>query len=154
MRFSTTYHRWELMKSKLGAIFPILPENVERLFDQKQTVFVKYTKFKELERGSKIVFYVSKEKKLIGEGTVERVEKANPKTAWAHYGRRIFLNETEYNQYVSKSPVDGRNRKTVEITLFILKKLKKYRNPVQWTYSITPSGFYITREKYKELRLT
>ena len=139
------------MKFKLGAIFPISSENVMRLFDQGRTVFVKYTKFRKLEKDSKIVFYVSKEKKLIGEGTVERVETLNPEIAWTRYGKQIFLNETEYNLYAAKSPVDGRNRKMVEITVFILKNLRKYRNPAQWTYNVTPSGCYLTREKYQRI---
>lgn len=134
------------------AIFPISSENAVSLFDRGRTVFVKYTKFKKLGEGSKIVFYVSKEKKLIGEGTVERSETLNPEIAWARYGKTIFLDETKYDQYVAKSPIDGTDRKMVEITVFILKNLKKYGNPAQLRYNVTPSGRYLTREEYERIR--
>lgn len=141
------------VKSKMGAIFPISSENVMPLFDEGKTIFVKYTKFRKLEKGSKIVFYVSKEKILIGEGTAEKIEMVSPEIAWARYGKEMFLNKMQYNRYVTKSPVSGRNREMEEITVFVLKNLTKYRNPVQWKHhNITPSGRYLTREKYQRIR--
>ena len=140
------------IEPKFGAVFPISSENVIPLFDQGRTVFAKYTKFKELAKGSKIVFYVSKVKKLIGEGTVEKVEVLNPEIAWVRYGKQMFLNETEYNRYVAKSPINGGNRKMVQITVFILKNLKKYRDPAQPICVVPPSGCYLVREKYQRIR--
>jgi len=140
------------MKSKLNAIFPITSENVTPLFDERKTAFVKYTKFRKLEKGSKIVFYVSKEKKLIGEGTIVKVETTNPKIAWAHYSKQIFLDETEYNQYVAKSPVDKKSRKMTNITVFILRSLKRYKNPTQWVHDVTPSGCYVSEEKLQRIK--
>ena len=139
------------MKSILGAIFPISSENAISIFDKGRKVFVKYTKFGKLYKDSKLVFYVSKEKKLIGEGTVERVEKANSKIAWVRYGHQMFINEPEFNQYVSKSPVDGRSRKMEEITVFILKNARRYKNPVQWKCGMTPAGCYLTRDTYQRI---
>lgn len=139
------------MKSVLGAIFPISSENAVPIFDGGRRVFVKYTKFGKLSKDSKLVFYVSKEKRLIGEGTIERVEKANSKIAWVQYGHQMFINEPEFSQYASKSPVDGRSRKMEEITVFILKKARRYKNPVQWKCGITPAGCYLTMEMYQRI---
>ena len=139
------------MKSVLGATFPISSGAVESLFDQKRNIFVKFTKFKKLEKGSKIVFYVSKEKKFIGEGTVAKVEKINPEIAWIRYGKQIFLNKSKYNQYVVKSPISGNDRKMTEITVFLLKNLRRYRKPIKCTYNVTPSGRYLTKEEYHRI---
>jgi len=140
------------MKSVFGAIFPISSEHVESLFDQKRNVFVKFTKFGKLKRGSKIVFYVSKEKLFIGEGTITKIEKTNPEIAWIRYGKQIFLNESEYNKYVSKSPISGKDRKMTEISIFFFKKLKKYRKPSKCMYHVTPAGRYIAREEYPRIK--
>lgn len=139
------------MKSIIGAIFPISSENVVPLFDGERKVFVKYTKFGKLDKNSKLVFYVSKEKQLIGEGTIERVERTKPETAWTKYGQQMFINESEFNHYTSKSPVDGRNRKMMEITIFVLKNLRKYENPMRWKSGITPAGCYLTRDEYQRM---
>ena len=140
------------MRSILGAIFPISSENVNSLFDQKRSVFVKFTKMVKLDKGSKIVFYVSKEKKLVGEGIIAKVEKTNPEVAWIRYGKQIFLNESEYNQYVRKSPISGKERKMTEITAFILKNLKRYKNPIRCIHRATPSGRYLTHEEYQRIK--
>lgn len=135
----------------MGAIFPISSGHVSRIFDDKRTAFVKYTKFSRLGKNSRLVFKVSKERKLIGEGTIERIEKMNPETAWARYGHQIFLNEIEFGRYVSKSPVTGKSRGASEISVFILKNLKKYKKAVQWTQNITPAGRYLTKEEYQRI---
>ena len=140
------------MRSVSGAIYPISSGNVNSLFDQKRSVFVKFTKFKKLEKGSKIVFYVSKKKTLIGEGTIAKVEKIKPETAWSRFGKQIFLNESEYNQYVVKSPITQKDRKMTEITVFILRNLKRYKKPTMSMYNVTPSGRYLKPEEYQRIR--
>ena len=140
------------MRSIMGAIFPISPRNVDSLFDQKRSVFVKFTRFKKLEKGSKVVFYVSKKKTLIGEGTIAKVEKTKPETAWSRFGKQIFLNESEYNQYVAESPITGKDRKMTEITVFILRNLKKYKKPTMSMYNVTPSGRYLAQKEYQRIR--
>lgn len=102
-----------------GAIFPILPENVKPLFDEKKKAFVKFTKFLRLEKGSKIVFYTSG--KLVGEGTIEGIERVEPQTAWIRYKSQIFLTKDQYDNYVTRSPISGEDRRTVSITIFFLK---------------------------------
>jgi len=135
----------------IGAIFPISAENAVSIFDQKRSVFVKFTNLKKLKKGSKMVFYVSKQKKLVGEGVVLEVEKMKPEIAWIRYGNQIFLDESEYKQYVVKSPISGEDRKMAMITVFLLRKLKKYDKPVECMYNITPAGCYLTQEKYQRI---
>lgn len=135
----------------ISAVFPILSENVSSLFDQKRSCFVKFTRFVRLKKGSRIVFYLSKEKKLVGEGTIVKVEKMDPEIAWIRYGRQIFLTESEYNQYVAKSPISRKERKMTEITIFILKNLKRYKKLVKSAYNVPPSGFYLSQEEYQRI---
>jgi hypothetical protein len=121
------------------------------MFDEGRTAFVKYTKFRRLGKDFILVFYVSKETKLIGEGTIEMIEKTNPEKAWTRYSGKMFLHETEYAQYVSTSAVGKKNRKMNKITVFILKNLRKFRNPVQWKSSITPAGRYLSWDEYQRI---
>lgn len=141
-----------MMRNVLMAIFPVSSKNASSLFDQKRSVFVKFTKFVKLERGSRIVFYVSKEKKLVGEGTIVKVENLDPENAWISYEEQLFLNETEYNRYVVRSPISGKDRKMKRITVFVLKNLRKYKNPIKSVFKVTPSGRYLTNEEYKKLK--
>jgi hypothetical protein len=137
------------MDKAFGAVFPILAEQASRFFDESRKVYVKYTNMTKLGENSKIVFYASKEnKKLIGVGTIESIERTTPKIAWSRYCGQIFLNEDEYNQYVSMSPVKGKKRDGLEITVFVLKNLREYRHSCQLSDTLTPAGRYLTREEY------
>jgi len=138
------------MESVIGAVFSISPEHAVRIFDEGRTVFVKYTNFKRLDRNSRIVFFLSKEKRLVGEGIIEKTEKANPEDVWARYRRRIFLNKSEYDQYVTNSPIGGRNRKSEAITVFVLKDLMTYKKTDQLTYRVTPAGCYLAKREYEK----
>ena len=138
------------MSSILGAIFPVSTKNVRPLFDQNRNIFVKFTKFAKLGKGSKIVFY--RARKLIGEGKIVRVERLDPRTAWIRYEKHIFLNQNEYNQYVERSPITGENRKMTVITVFVLEKLRRYKNPVKCRFTVTPSGRYLTKKIYRNIR--
>jgi len=137
------------LRDIFGAIFPISPENVSSLFNQKKSAFIKFTKFKKLQRGSKIVFYTCK--KLVGEGIIEKVERVEPKIAWSHYGKQIFLNENQYSKYTARSPISGEDRKMTQITIFFLKSLKRYKNPIRCIYNVTPAGRYLTQVEYQRI---
>ena len=135
----------------IGAIFPVLREHISNLFGHDRDVFVKFTKLN-LKNGSTIVFYVSREKLLIGEAEVRHVERLNPNIAWSHYKDRIFLDEEEYGKYVRISPIDESARKMNEITVFELKNVRKYEKPLNSIYRITPSGRYLTKEMIDKIR--
>ena len=82
------------------------------------TFFVKYTNFSRIDPDSKILFYVSSKKLLIGEGIVSKVEKIDPEIAWFRYKQQIFLNEDEYYSYILFSPIDRTKRIGSKITVF------------------------------------
>ena len=135
----------------IGVIFPVLREHVCNLFSRDRDVFVKFTKWN-LESGSTIVFYVSREKLLIGEAKVGNVERLNPDVAWSRYKDRIFLDEGEYDKYVRVSPISKEERKMSEVTIFELENMRKYKKPVGSIYPVTPSGRYLTKEMIDKIR--
>ena len=135
----------------VGAIFPILPEHVSDLFSHHRDIFVKFTKLK-LDRRSIIVFYVPHQKLLIGEARVQHMEKLNPTIAWSRYKDRLFLNQEEYDRYVTISPVSQEKRKMSDITVFELDNMTKYTGLVRSIYPITSSGRYLTTDMIKEIR--
>jgi len=139
-------------KEITGAIFPILSEHVERLLEEKKNVFVKFTKLKRLGKGSKIIFYISREKVLVGEGTIVNIESLDPEMAWIRYGKQIFLNKEEYDDYVKRSPTSAEERKMGEITTFVLRDLKKYKGPIKSIYTMTPAGRYLTKGEYYKIK--
>jgi hypothetical protein len=132
-----------------GAVFPISSENIESLFSKKRRAFVKFTKFKRLQKGSKIIFYASKA--LIGEGVIEKVEEMEPKIAWSYYNEQISLSKKQYVKYTARSPINGEERKMRQITIFFLKKMKKYQPPITSNFSVTPAGRYISKEEYQQI---
>jgi len=151
---------WSLSTKKentdaiVGAIFPISKFHANRFLKDKKTVFVKFTRFRQLKKGSKIIFYVSGQKLLIGEGTIENIELLDTETAWSRYNQQIFLTEEEYENYVGTSPVTCENRKATYITLFTLKNLKRLASPTKPAKPMTPSGCYVTKEEYKSMQPT
>jgi len=136
------------MNTIIGAIFPVSMEHSNRIFKQSEVAFVKYSKFRKLERNLKIIFYVSKEKILSGEGTIEKIETLDPEIAWVRFGNKIFLNRDEFNHYAEKSPIRGAKRKMSKITVYLLKNLKKYSGRKKFTNGITPAGRYVSKNEY------
>lgn len=129
---------------KVGAIFPILPDHTPKLFEEGQNVFVKFTKL-QLEKGMIIAFYVSGRKNIVGQGTITNIERMPPEEIWTKYGNRIFLKKKEYDSYVHISPITGEERKSKNITAFVLKDLRKYESPLVPTKYVTASGRYLYR---------
>ena len=136
----------------VGAIFPILPKHVPKLFDHNRDIFVKFTKLTKLRTGSTIVFYVSREKLLVGDGEIENIEKLNPDVVWSRYNDRIFLGKEEYDSYIKISSISGETRKMRELTVFMLNKVKKYRKSFRSIYPVTSSGRYLTKGMVGEIR--
>lgn len=135
----------------VGAIFPILRKHISNLFSHDRVVFVKFTKMN-LESGFTIVFYVSREKSLIGEAKVRHTERLSPDVAWSRYKNSLFLEEQEYNEYVRISPINKEKRKMSEVTVLELKNSRRYKKPVKPIYPVTPSGRYLTKQMVKKIR--
>lgn len=137
---------------KVGCIFPILRHHVSNLFGKDQPVFVKFTRFKP-ENCSLIIFYVSGDKLLIGEANVENVERLDPNIVWSRYNDRLFLNQTEYNEYTKISPIGKTKRKIKEITVFELKDPRRYETSIKSIFTVPPSGRYLTQKMVREIRI-
>jgi len=140
------------IKKIVGAIFPLSYNQAIRLLEDKKRIFIKFTRFKQLNKGSRIIFYVSGEKKLIGEGIVANIENLDIETTWTRHSRQLFLTKKEYDKYVKQSPISKTDRQTKYVAVFTLVNLRKYRKPFPTAYPITPSGRYITKEEYERVR--
>lgn len=137
--------------NKIGYIFPILHKHISRVFDQEHPVFLKFTKLK-TENCSKIVFYVSGKKLLIGDAQVENIERLDPNVVWSRYKDRLFLNEEEYIKYTKISPISKTKRKMKTLTIYELKNPRRYKNPIESIFPVTPSGRYLTQEMVRKIR--
>lgn len=136
----------------IGVIYPIPIELVNRFFDGKTRVFVKYVAHDstKLAPRHKVVFYASHgSRKLIGEGTIEKVEFLNPEAVLARYRENLFLNEEEFQAYVRRSPSRTPSKKMLT---FVMKKLKKYPKPLDCDRPVTMAGQYLSVDEYRVLR--
>lgn len=137
------------MNEIIGAVYPIPQRLVDRLFDGKTKVFVKYVAHNttKLAPRHRVVFYASHGiGKLIGEGIIEKVEFLNPDAVLARYRRDLFLNDEEFQAYVRRSPSRTPSK---EMMTLALKKLKRYTTPMDYNRPITMAGQYLTREEYR-----
>jgi len=133
------------MGKMIGVVYAVPLELTNRLFDGKTKVFVKVTGHEstKLLPKHKIVFYASHgEKKLIGEGVIEKVEFLNPTQILSKYKQDLFIDEQEFLNYVGK-----RQR----ILTLQLRGLKKYHKSIQSNEVITMAGKYLTSEQYESL---
>lgn len=135
----------------IGVIYPIPISFTERLFDGKTKVFVKYVAHNstQLAPKQKVIFYGSHgSKELVGEGTIEKVEFLTPEKAIAKYKDELFLTKDELYDYVKRSP----NRTpSKEMLTLVLKRLKKYHNPIQYHKPISMAGQYLNSNEYNSL---
>jgi len=139
----------------IGLIYPIPVVFVDRLFDGKTKVFVKFlahTSTKAAPR-HKVIFYASNgPKKLVGEGTIRKVEFLTPERVLAKYKDELFLNEAELSAYVKRSSWTPRTmRDSKEMLTLVLRNLRKYSKPIEYNKPITMAGQYLTAEEYDSL---
>lgn len=136
---------------KIGVIFPILPRHFSKLLRKDYPVFIKFTNFN-LKNCSKIIFYLSRKGTFVGEAEVKNIQKLDPKHVWSKLENRLFLEKSEFFDYVTISPIGKSARKTKKLTVFELKKIKQYRNPITSLFPATPSGRYLTIGMDKKLK--
>ncbi len=131
----------------IGAVFPIPSHLVGRIFEDGRNVFLKPpTVYKDLKRGSKILFYASGDiREIVGEGTAEKVELLKPEEAVKRYGGKLFLDPNEVSEYLK-----GKKRAS-KVLVIVLKDLKRYKRGYKPKRFITVAGKRLTETEYKEI---
>jgi hypothetical protein len=134
----------------IGIIFPFFPKHLERLLNQHKTVFVKFFGRERipvnLHPGSKLFLYESKgDKEIMGEAKILRVESLRASDVISVYGERLFLTQSEFDEYVG-------NRRDKRILVLVLEDAKRYAVPLKLNRSVTMAGRYMTSKMYKDLR--
>jgi hypothetical protein len=90
-----------------------------------------------------VIFYASRgQKKLVGEGTIEKIEFLAPDVIVAKYEKTLFLGKDEFLTYVG-----CRNM----ILTLTLKDLVKYPHSLNYYKPITMTGQYISNEEYNAI---
>jgi hypothetical protein len=137
-------------KEKLkGIIYPVPKNLIDNLFNNGKKVFIKYivSNSTRLIKRNIVIFYESYgDKRLIGEGTIDNIEFLSPNEVIVKYKDILFINETQFYNYIKKS--NKRNEKMLVISLI---NLIKYKKPIHLKESITMGGKYLTKEGYNKL---
>jgi hypothetical protein len=99
-----------------------------------------------LRPGHRLFFYKSKARKeIVGEADIVKVESMPVSSVISVYGDKLFLNESEFKEYVGLRT--DRTMLVVELT-----DAKPYSSPLNLGKSVTMTGRYMTREMYAILR--
>ena len=135
------------MKSKpIGLSLPIQKMFWENISKVKNPIFFKFMPHesipKELDKNSKLFFYLSNSGKLIvGESQIQKTELINVEDFVKNFKDKILIPLTEFYEYVG-------GRKDKLLVIFFLKDIKEYNNPVKLNYSVTMGGKYIRKKEY------
>ena len=135
----------------MGYVFPVRRQHANSIFEKGKDVFVKFGKLRQLRAGAKAIFHVSGEKLLIGEAIIKSIESMTPKEVWKKYSTRLFLTRAELLEYTRKTAL-GEERRRQELTVYTLRKVKKYKKPISPMQRMTMAGYYISPEKYLYLQ--
>ena len=135
----------------MGYVFPVRRQHANSIFEKGKDVFVKFGKLRQLRAGAKAIFHVSGEKLLIGEAIIKSIESMTPKEVWKKYSTRLFLTRAELLEYTRKTAL-GEERRRQELTVYTLRKVKKYKKPISPMQRMTMAGYYISQEKYLYLQ--
>ena len=137
--------------STAAVIFPIPKQFVNRLLVEKRNVFVKYLARSSLKLSVKnrLLFYVShSSKEIIGEGTIEEISFLTPSEALLKYGKQLFLDDNELEEYIYLQPNRDSSK---QLLVLVLSKIKKYSEPKSINRPVTMAGLCLTKKEYEEL---
>lgn len=137
-------------KEVIGVIFPILPHHLQRFFEERKRVFVKYlgrdVPPERLTVGSKLFFYQSRNRKeIVGEGKIEEISDGTVEEVLAKFGDDLFLTRSELGIYAG-------NRETKKVLVLVLKEVKHYSTPLKLRRSVTMPRQYMTRNMLSNLK--
>ncbi len=133
----------------VGIIFPLLPKHAERFLNEGKTVFVKFFGKERitlrLRPGSKLFLYESqRNKEIVGEARIIRLESVRASDAVSMYGARLFLTQLEFEEYVG-------NRRDKTMLALVLGDVRRYAVPLSLDKSVTMAGRYMTREMHQQI---
>ena len=132
-------------------VFPVPNGLIERFFEGKKNVFVKYRvhdSAPHLERGSKVIFYAShNQRELVGEGLAQSIEFLSPDETLEKYRDQLFLTKDELLAY-ARSRSRHPSRKMLVI---VLESLSKYKRRITYPKRMTMVGEHLTPEEYKSI---
>jgi hypothetical protein len=131
--------------TKVGVIYPILPEHFERLLSNR-TVFCKFGRMFVSSGPDTVVVFYQSGRKLVGEGRVESISRLSPVEAIGKYRDRLFLNRDELLKYSTSSR--WRRPPDTAMLVFELKDLVRYPLPFMIHGMVPPAGRSLTREVY------
>lgn len=86
----------------MSMIFPLVPNQLQRFFEDRKTVFVKFTARQappeRLRIGSRLFFYESRRKQeVVGEARIAEISTGTIEQVLARFGDKLFLTQTELN---------------------------------------------------------
>jgi len=134
----------------IGLIFPILPHHVKRFFEDKKSVFVKFTgrglSARKLQSASRLFFYESGRcKEIVGEARIVEKTTGTADEVLAKYGNDLFLTPRELEVYTA-------NRRTQGMLTLVLRDAKRYEIPLRLHKGLTMAGQYMTGAMYRKLK--
>ena len=141
------------MDKNIGVIYPIPFKFVNRIFEDRRSVFVKYVAHPNRMRIplKKILFYESRRnKEIVGEATIKANEFLTPLEALEKYGDRVFLEKDELTEYTTRQPSRTMSKKML---VLVLAKPIRYSKGIKYEKPITMAGKYLTEKDYETLML-
>lgn len=139
------------MREIIGVIYPIPVDFVDRLFDGKPKVFIKYLAHSStrLVPNHKVIFYASRgPKKLVGEGIIEKVEFLTPEEVLSTYRNKLPVSEAELHKYVTWISLRDASKEMLTLSL---RKLRRYPVGIDYGKPMTMAGKYLSHEEYNLL---
>ena len=130
-----------------GCIYPLSESYIDRFFNEGKKIFLKYLPHENtnLKKNHKLLFYRSRsDKKIVGEGVINKIEFLSPYEILDRYKNDIFLTKDELQIYVG-------NRGDKKMLTIHLKNIIKYEEPVISKYSITMAGKYVSKNEYDDM---
>lgn len=132
----------------LGIIFPLFTEHLQRFFEDKKRVFVKFVAFspRRLKVSSRLFFYESRKgKAIVGEARIVDIDEGTIKEIYEKYGDTLFLTWIELKEYTG-------SRQSKRMLALVLEDISKYRHPLRLDKSVTMAGRYMTQRMLDHLR--
>jgi hypothetical protein len=138
------------MVSRIGIVYPLLPEHLQRIFDGKD-VFCKF--FPGLGKpkihvGDKVLFYSSGgDYEIRGEATISSLEYSALDQTVRKYEKRLFITPKELNRYAAKR----KRPPGKKLMVIVMREIRKYPKPYRLEKPIPMSGIILTEGMYERI---